>query len=225
MDKKGNIVSSYTVDSESLVDKLKRRGIGASVENAKPYGIICQFCKRSDFKSIGGLSVHVRHCSLNPDRIELAKTTCPKCHLNIVNRGFDGHVEKCSGDPSKFIRAKALRSDRSRRRTEASLGKKDFESFQYRGMKGSVDYRVLPNGDVKTDVTWGKQIRGDDSVTKRVSAHKDKIIKELTVEPNVNKGFDDIVSIMAEHCASSMGRKYREFLKWVEDSKNLWDSV
>ena len=31
VDKKGNIVSSYTISSETLAEKLKRHGIGTSV--------------------------------------------------------------------------------------------------------------------------------------------------------------------------------------------------
>lgn len=215
MDKKGNIVSSYTISSESLADKLKRHGIGTSVEQQQTIDLACKFCNRDSFKSIGGLTLHERTCSLNPRRATIASSICPKCSLSVANRGFDVHVEKCTGDPEILIRRKALRNDLARRKAEASHSGQSYEVLNTGRRKRNVEYRILSSGEIVTQVSVDN--KSAPKVEKKVESVKNKVDKQLS--------FDDLVSVMAEHCAASMGSKYREFLKWVDDSKNLWDSV
>jgi hypothetical protein len=215
LDKKGNIVSSYMIDSVSFLDKLKSHGVSGSVGDGQKASFVCKFCHRSDLKNASGLMLHEKACILNPARIYSATAPCPKCKINVAKQGFDSHVDSCTGDPDVIIRRKALRDDLYRRKAEAKVRGEEYKPLAIGRLKRNVEYSILPSGDLVTKVSAGV----------KPSIYKDQIIKDLTVNTDVSKTFDDMVSIMAEHCAPSMGRKYREFLSWVADSKALWDSV
>ena len=214
IDEKGNFVTSYMITSETLAEKLKRHGIGTSVEVDKP-NMLCSFCKRNDFKSLTALSVHVRSCAMNPGRMTVASSVCPKCSLKVANRSFDAHVVKCDGNPETLIRRRALRDDILRRKNEARISGKPYETLFTGRRKRNVDYKFTSNGDVVTNVSVAP---------KNISSVREEV-GEVKNQTDNKQTFDSLVAIMAEHCASSMGSKYREFLEWVETSQHLWDSV
>lgn len=195
----------------ALTEALKRHGIGTSVGEVTVQNFTCRFCGRDDFKSAIGLGVHAHSCLMNPSRKAIATAKCPRCNLNVSKRGFDAHVDACNGDPDVTIRRRALRDDAKRRKAEARIAGIDYDVTRDKRSSSDVEYKITSSGDVIAKV-----------LPKSTKISSDKKV-DIVDKPVLS--FDTLVSMMTEHCAPSMGRCYKEFLEWVEKSKNLWDSV
>lgn len=212
-------VENNKVKTESLTSVLRKHGINVSEHGAGMLknSLVCEFCRRS-FRNNNGLSLHVSQCVLNPNRVIASSTPCQKCGIQIVNRGLSGHLKRCNGNPADTIRRKAMHEDLLVRKAKAARTNKGFESMKNGPFARDIKFTVDDDGFVETKVV----------PLKRKNAVKVSVTNEVgSAMPKVDdsKSFDDLVATMAEHLVPVLGRNYREFLTWVEDSRRLWDSV
>lgn len=214
----GLTVKDEKVKTESLTSALRRHGIAVSERGAGMLknSLICEFCRRS-FRNNNGLSLHVSQCVLNPNRVIPSSTPCQKCGIQIVNRGLSGHMKRCNGNPADTIRRKAMHEDLLVRKAKAARTNKGFQSMKNGPFARDIKFTVDDDGFVETKVVPLKNKTVKASVTNEVGS--------AMPQADDSKSFDDLVAIMAEHLVPVLGRNYREFLTWVEDSRRLWDSV
>ncbi len=162
----------------------------------------CQFCTRSDFKSVGNVKRHEEECILNPQRLLPSVKPCAKCGVEIATKSLKNHEAHCDGNDANTLERIATHEDLAMRKAIALRDGKPFISKR----------------DLK------KKVR---KVTKAARKATAPIIpapvKPKTVQ-NSYSDYTDIIDIMRQRLQNS-DVSMKDFSAWAEITKILWEKV